>query len=67
VMEDRSLHTLFRDVGGHVVPFASLGERASVFLNVNTPDDRARAEASLRGLPATVRVTGKKKSGRAGS
>jgi len=53
--EDRSLHALFRDVAGRVVPFAALGERADVFLNVNTPDDHARAEDSLRGLPPTVR------------
>lgn len=45
---DRSLHALFRDVGGVVVPTAELGEVAhGVFLNVNTPTDRDRAEAEL--------------------
>jgi molybdopterin-guanine dinucleotide biosynthesis protein A len=44
---DRSLHALFRDVGGHVVPPGA--ERAGdPFLNVNTPDELGRAEAALR-------------------
>lgn len=52
--EDRSLHALFRDVGGHVIPFAALGERAAAFLNVNTPDDRVRAEEALEAIPPPV-------------
>ncbi|HKJ03262.1 MAG TPA: molybdenum cofactor guanylyltransferase [Longimicrobiales bacterium] len=42
---DRSLHALFRDVGGTVVPAERLGGAGAVFLNVNTPSDRHRAEA----------------------
>lgn len=45
---DRSLHALFRAVGGRVVPAARLGDVApGAFLNVNTPSDRDRAEAQL--------------------
>ena len=45
---DRSLHALFRDVGGVVVPEESLGDQASgAFLNVNSPSDRDRAEDEL--------------------
>jgi len=46
-LEDRSLHALFRDVGGHVLPVAAEGI-ADPFLNVNTPDELGRAEAALR-------------------
>jgi len=45
---DRSLHALFRAVGGVVVPASGLGvDVGSSFLNVNTPADRDRAEATL--------------------
>lgn len=47
--DDLSLHALFRDVGGAVLPTASgPGEARGPFLNVNTPADRDRAEAGLR-------------------
>jgi molybdopterin-guanine dinucleotide biosynthesis protein A len=43
---DRSLHALFRKVDGVVVPASRLDDRGGrVFLNVNTPSDRDRAEA----------------------
>ena len=46
--EDRSLHALFRDVGGHVLASAVAGEGdVDPFLNVNTVDDLERAEAAL--------------------
>lgn len=46
--DDRSLHALFRTVGGRVLPPAELAARGRhPFLNVNTQDDRARAEAAL--------------------
>jgi molybdopterin-guanine dinucleotide biosynthesis protein A len=45
--EDRSLHALFRDLGGEVIPAAGLGADPAAFLNVNTRDDRVRAEAAL--------------------
>lgn len=45
--QDRSLHTLFRDVGGHVLPWAADGAN-DPFLNVNTVGDIVRAEAALR-------------------
>lgn len=65
---DRSLHALFRDVGGRVIPEAGLGTDADVLLNVNTPADGRRAEAALmqrrRPLPAMVCIVGKKKSGK---
>lgn len=64
--EDRSLHALFREVGGRVLPPGPPG--GPDLLNVNTPDDRARAEAALAGagpgLPPIVCVVGKKKSGK---
>jgi len=45
---DRSLHALFRDVGGRVAPVESFGDQAGrAFLNVNTPSDVDRAEAAL--------------------
>ena len=45
---DRSLHALFREVGGRVVPAEYLGDGAqATFLNVNTPSDRDRAEAAI--------------------
>jgi molybdenum cofactor guanylyltransferase len=44
--EDRSLHALFRDVGGHVLPAAAQGA-GDPFLNVNTLDELERAEAAL--------------------
>jgi len=43
---DLSLHALFRDVGGRVIPREELGE-AGQLLNVNTAEDRSRAEAIL--------------------
>lgn len=46
--EDLSLHTLFKDVGGRAIPADELGARAAQLLNVNTPEDRRRAEALLR-------------------
>ncbi|MHB1194019.1 MAG: molybdenum cofactor guanylyltransferase [Longimicrobiales bacterium] len=45
-LEDRSLHALFRDVGGHVLPGAAEGG-GDPFLNVNTVDELGRAEAAL--------------------
>ena len=45
--EDRSLHALFRELGGEVIPSAELNVGPSAFLNVNTPEDRVRAEAAL--------------------
>jgi len=47
-LEDRSLHALFRDVGGHVLPGAAEGGD-DPFLNVNTMDELERAEAALSG------------------
>lgn len=44
---DRSLHALFREVGGAVITPGGTGDHALTFLNVNTPDDRRRAEAAL--------------------
>lgn len=46
--EDRSLHALFREVGGHVIPAGAAGGDPTCFLNVNTPGDRLRAEEVLR-------------------
>ena len=47
---DRSLHGLFREVEGVVVPGTALGGHGEgAFLNVNTPTDRDRAEAELSG------------------
>lgn len=46
--DDLSLHALFRDVGGQVVPAEDLGARGTELVNVNTPEDRRRAEALLR-------------------
>ena len=44
--EDRSLHALFRDVGGHVLAdIATAG--GDPFLNVNTLDELGRAETAL--------------------
>lgn len=48
---DRSLHGLFRDVEGAILPLASLRADANSFLNVNTPADRERAEAALEPGP----------------
>jgi molybdopterin-guanine dinucleotide biosynthesis protein A len=46
--EDRSLHALFRAVGGHVLPIAVAGGgEVDAFLNVNTVDELERAEAAL--------------------
>jgi molybdopterin-guanine dinucleotide biosynthesis protein A len=46
--DDRSLHALFGDVGGAVLPEAAGAEWApGAFLNVNTPSDRHRAEVAL--------------------
>lgn len=50
--EDRSLHALFRELGGEVIPAAELNVGPSAFLNVNTPDDRVRAEAALEATDA---------------
>ena len=45
---DRSLHALFREVGGRVVSAEFLGDGAqAAFLNVNTQSDRDRAEAAI--------------------
>jgi molybdopterin-guanine dinucleotide biosynthesis protein A len=41
---DRSLHALFRDVGGRVIPWAQLGADPDILMNVNTPADGRRAE-----------------------
>jgi molybdopterin-guanine dinucleotide biosynthesis protein A len=49
--DDRSLHALFRDVEGAVLDRGTLGE-GEVFLNVNTPGDRDRAEAALEARDA---------------
>ena len=43
--EDRSLHALFREVGGHAIHVAAGGPAS--FLNVNTRNDLERAEAAL--------------------
>lgn len=46
---DRSLHALFREVGGVALDPAELARAGEAsFLNVNTPDDRDRAEAALK-------------------
>jgi molybdopterin-guanine dinucleotide biosynthesis protein A len=46
--DDRSLHALFRTVGGRALAPEKLAARGHhPFLNVNTQDDRARAEAAL--------------------
>lgn len=45
---DRSLHAFFRDVGGVAIPLEALDAGPEDFLNVNTPEDRERAEALLR-------------------
>lgn len=45
--DDRSLHRLFADVGGMVVPSDEVAEAGETFLNVNTPADRDRADAAL--------------------
>jgi len=44
---DRSLHALFRDVEGVALERPVLSGDDEVFLNVNTPGDRDRAEAAL--------------------
>ena len=44
--DDRSLHALLRDVGGHVLPGHAQGA-GDPFLNVNTRDELERAEAAL--------------------
>lgn len=63
--EDRSLHSLFRAVEGHTIPSWRLGTPGASFLNVNTPEDRVRAETAMaRMLPPLVCVIGKKKSGK---
>jgi molybdopterin-guanine dinucleotide biosynthesis protein A len=47
--DDRSLHALFRDLGGVALGSADLGATAGeAFLNVNTPADLVRAEAALQ-------------------
>lgn len=47
--EDRSLRALFRDVDGSALPDIDIDTdpHAPAFLNVNTPDDRVRAERAL--------------------
>jgi len=45
--DDRSLHALFRDVGGVVLSLEELGAVTEDFLNVNTPADLERAETAL--------------------
>ncbi len=46
---DRSLHALFREVGGVALDRAALADAGEeAFLNVNTPGDRDRAEAALK-------------------
>jgi molybdopterin-guanine dinucleotide biosynthesis protein B len=64
--DDRSLHGLFTEVGGTVLPpLAEVGDASDAFFNVNTPEDRDRAEAFLSRLtPLVVCVIGKKKSGK---
>lgn len=69
--EDRSLHALFREARGRAVPATRIDAPESTFLNVNTPDDRVRAEAALRpqgrsslGSPPAICVIGRKKSGK---
>jgi molybdopterin-guanine dinucleotide biosynthesis protein A len=45
---DRSLHALFRTVGGRVIPASELGSSPTdALLNVNTSQDLRRAEAAL--------------------
>lgn len=47
---DRSLHALFRAVGGTALAPTELpGGPGNAFLNVNTQEDRARAEEALAG------------------
>ncbi len=47
---DRSLHALFRAVGGRVIPASELGASSTdALLNVNTSQDLRRAEAVLAG------------------
>lgn len=50
--EERALQALFRTVGGRAVdPRTLAGPDAGALLNVNTPADRARAEARLHSGP----------------
>lgn len=46
--DDRSLHRLFHDVGGTLLPLPPrAADAADAFFNVNTPSERDRAEALL--------------------
>lgn len=45
--DDRSLHGLFRAVGGRTLQLQGGGARRGALLNVNTPADRRRAERAL--------------------
>lgn len=48
--DDRSLHRLFADIGGTILPSPTeTGDTPGAFFNVNTPEDRDRAESYLRG------------------
>ncbi len=46
--DDRSLHALFRDVGGRTLPVGDLGAGCGQLFNVNTAEDRRQAEKLLR-------------------
>ncbi len=51
---DRAVISFFDAVQLRVIPadeVAEFGDESLLFLNVNTPEDRARAEAALRGTP----------------
>lgn len=55
---DRQVISFFTDVRLRVIPrdeVASFGDPALLFLNVNTPEDRARAEEAARRLEAPAR------------
>jgi molybdopterin-guanine dinucleotide biosynthesis protein A len=45
--EDRSLHALFRDVGGVAIPWERLAADPDMLMNVNTPADGRRAESVI--------------------
>jgi len=59
---DRSIHRWLGRVRLHVLEEETLSPHggASIFANVNTPEDRARVETALAGAPAAVRTAVKR-------